>query len=126
MRALTDQVIAVLKAGALTVGDGVGNTKVDGSGVALTPPFVVVYPLVQTRDGSLEDAWSDVDKWFQITGEGVRRDQAEWLGDRVEELLIASDLVVVELTRTEAARDDSTGADSRFKTHVRARIRAYA
>ena len=118
MRTLTDDVISVLETGGLSVGDATG------SGLAV--PFVVVYPLIQDRDGAISDPFSDLDKWFQTSCEGETREQSEWLADKVETLLAASALVVVELTRTGTIRDDTTGAPSRFKTFVRARIRAYA
>ncbi len=116
MRTLTDDVLAILTAGGLTVEDGIGE------GV---PPYVVVYPLTQIRDGSLADGWENVDKAFQVTCEGVSRQQAEWLADRVDELMLASGLVVELLPRPAVMRDDTTGDRSRFKAYPRYRIRTY-
>lgn len=118
MRTLTDDIIGVLEAGGLTVADGIAE--------GLDPPYVVVYPLVQTRDGTWSDAWSDVGKTFQVTCEAVSRQQAEWLADRCDDLIAASDLVAVIAPRAEVVRDDTTGADSRFKAFPRYRIRTFS
>lgn len=118
MRTLTSDLVAVLEGGGLTVG------KATGAG--LTPPFVVVYPLVQQRDGSFENPWSDVRKFYEIIGEGTTLEQAEWLADRVQSLLAASDLVVVSLEIARVDRDDTTGSPSRFKAWTRAELLAHA
>ena len=117
MRTLSDRVLQVLRAGVGPVGDGTGE--------GLTPPFRVLYPLTQLRDGSLEDAWEDVDKAFQVTCEGVSRQQAEWLADQTDEQMLAAGLVTTLLARPNPIRDDTTGDPPRWKAHPRYRIRTY-
>ena len=114
MRTLTDAVLAVLGA---EVGDGTGE--------GLEPPFRVLYPLVQARDGSVIDANSDVAKSFQVTCEGTSRQQAEWWADHTDSQLLSSTLVVDVLPRPETVRDDTTGDGSRWKAYPRYRIRTY-
>lgn len=126
MRTLTDQTIDALRDGGLAVGDGNDTDWPDGGGSPLVPPFVVVYPLVQTRDGTLDVAFSDVDKWIQISCVATGRQQAEGTADQVEALLAASDLVLVELVRSGTVRDDTTGSSPLFTCAVRARLRAHA
>ena len=117
MRTLTDEVLAVLRADGSDVGDGTGED--------LDPPFRVLYPLTQTRDGTWGDAWSDVGKTFQVTCEGVSRQQAEWWADHTDLQLTSSGLVVTILPRPETVRDDTTGDPSRFKAYPRYRVRAF-
>lgn len=117
MRTLTDQVLTILRTGGHPVGDG------DGEG--LTPPFRVLYPLIQTRDGSLADSWSDVDKAFQVTCEAESREQAEWLADLTDTQLLAADAQVSLLTRPEPWRDDTTGQPPRWKAQPRYLIQTY-
>jgi hypothetical protein len=117
VRTLTDEVLQILRGGGLTVGDATGE--------GLTPPYVVVYPLTQLRDGSHADPWEDVDKAFQVTCEAVSRQQAEWLADRCDLLLLGSPLVVRPIARPDVVRDDTTGDPSRFKAYPRYRIRTY-
>ncbi len=118
MRTLTDDVHAALDAAGLTVGRSTGE--------GLTAPFVVVYPLIQSRDGSLSDAFSDVTKFYEARCVGVGEEQAEWLADEVEAALHVSALVLTELTRSGLSRDDDTAAPPLFTVYVRARFRTYA
>lgn len=118
MRSLTDDLIAVLEAGPLTVGDG--------KGPGTDPPFITVYPLVQTRDGSHADAYSDVAKWYELVCEGADRWQSEWLADRAEILVARSALVVREMTRSRTDRIDATAEPSRFQTWVRVELLAHS
>lgn len=109
MRVTTDAVIDVLEAGGLTVGDG--------TGVGLTPPYVVAYPLGDIRDGSLGEPFSDVRAALQFTCVGTTREQAEWLHDKVVELVLAAnhDLGHVQVEPSGAvARDDDTGGPAVF------------
>lgn len=117
MRTLTDDVIDVLEAGGLIVGDSTGED--------LTPPYVVVYPLTQSRDGTWGGPWEDVQKAFQVTCEGTSRSQAEWLADTCDSLMLASALVVVPEPRADIVRDDTTGDPSRWKAYPRYRIRTF-
>lgn len=125
MRTLTDDVIAVLEDGGLTVGDGRGGELVDGTFTSFTAPFVVVYPLTQTRDGSLADAFSDIAKWFELIGQAETREQAEWVADEAESLLHASNLVVVAFTRSSVGRDDTTAGPPLFAAWCRTHIRSH-
>lgn len=118
MRSITDDLIAVLTAGGLTVGDG------KGPGTA--PPFVTVYPLVETRDGSFADAWSDVRKFYELVCEGADRWQSEWVADRCKTLVAQSALVVGEITTARTDRIDTTGSPSRFQTWVRVELLAHS
>ena len=118
MRTLTNAVLAVLTADDSDVGDGTGE--------GLTPPFRVLYPITQRRDGTLGDAWSDVAKSFQVTCEGTSRQQAEWWADYTDQQLLASDLVVTLLPRPEVVRDDTTGDPSRWKAYPRYQVRTFA
>ena len=118
MRTLTDDVLDVLRADGSEVGDGTGE--------GLEAPFRVLYPLPQTRDGSLHDPWSDVAKWFQVTCEGTSRQQAEWWADHTDAQLVASDLVVTIQQRPEVVRDDTTGDPARWKAYPRYQVRDYA
>lgn len=113
MRTVTDQAIAVLEDGGLTVGDGTGK--------GLAVPYVVVYPLGETRDGTLGAPWSEIRSGLQPTCVGVTREQAQWLEDRVIALLTAHDgdwWVEVEPSGP-MARDDDTGGVSLFYAYPR-------
>ena len=114
MRTLTDDVLTVLGA---EVGDGTGE--------GLEPPFRVLYPLPQSRGGTLDDGWSDVTKQFQVTCEAGSRGLAEWWADRTEDQLVGSDLVLSWIQRAETVRDDTTGDASRWKAYVRFQVRSY-
>lgn len=118
MRSLTDDLIGVLRAGGLTVGDG------KGPGTA--PPFVTCYPLIETRDGSLDDPWSDVGKFFELVCEGADRWQSEWVADRCKTLIAQSALIVGEMTTARTDRIDATGSPSRFQTWVRVELLAHS
>jgi hypothetical protein len=117
VRVLTDEVKSILTAGGLTVGDGTGED--------MTPPYVVLYPLGQDRDGSYDAAWEDVEKRFQVTCEAVSRQQAEWLADRCDDLMLASPLVLTLEFRPGVIRDDTTGDPPRFKAYAIYKIRTY-
>ena len=114
MRTLTDDVLAVL-----------GSEVGDGTGEGLEPPFRVLYPLPQTRDGTWGDSWSDVFKSFQVTCEGTSRQQAEWWADHTEDQISGSDLVATLSPRPETVRDDTTGDPSRWKAYVRFQVRTF-
>lgn len=117
MRALTDDLIAVLEAGGMSVGDGKGG---------LTPPFVVVYPLIEQRDGSFADAFSDVRKFYELVCEGEDRWQSEWTADRAKTLIAQSALVAADLMTVRTDRIDATGSPSRFQTWVRVELLAHS
>lgn len=117
MRTLTDAVLDVLKADGSVVGDGTGE--------GLQPPFRVLYPLPQSRDGTFADPWSDVAKRFQVTCEGMSRRQAEWWADHTDAQLVASGLVVTIQERPEVVRDDATGDPARWKAYPRYQVRSF-
>lgn len=108
MRVVTDDVKAVLEAGGLTVGDGTGD--------GLTVPYVVLYPLGDGFDapgfgGSLAKPWGQLDGAYQATCVGASREQAEWLADRVYELMVAdTSLGWVQLEPSGPVRRDDTTA----------------
>lgn len=114
-RSLTQSLIDTLTAGGLTVGDATGE--------GLTPPFVVVYPIAgETFDGTVGDTWSEVDKPFQPTCVGADRWQAEWLADRVRDLLLEATGVTWRarpLPGGGVARDDETGGPPQFLAYPR-------
>lgn len=116
MRTVTNDVIDVLEAGGLTVGDA--------TGAGLTAPYVVVYPLGDLRDGTLGAPWSDVRSGMQATCVGSTRLQAEWLHDRVVTLLTAhvGDWWVEVAPSGAVAREDATGAPSQFLAFARFEI----
>lgn len=118
MRAVTDDVIGVLEAGSLTVGDTTGE--------GLTAPFVVVYPigdgfLAPGFGGSLGEPWSQVDAGIQVTCVGVSREQAQWLEDRATALLVAhvGDWWVQLDGSPAVSRDDDTGGPPLFYAYPR-------
>ena len=117
MRTLTDAVLDALTADDSDVGDGTGE--------GLTPPFRVLYPLTQRRDGTVADGWSDVAKGFQVTCEGTSRQQAEWWADHTEDQISGSALVATLSPRPETVRDDTTAEPSRWKAYVRFQVRTY-
>jgi hypothetical protein len=117
VRTATDAIIDVLETGGLTVGDG--------SGDGLTVPFVVVWPQTATHSGTWGGAWEEIDKNVQVTCVGRSRQQAEWLADRCDVLLFASDLVLRPIMRTGVHRDDTTGGPANFEEFVRYSVRAY-
>lgn len=118
MRTLTDDLLDILRDdGDYDVGDATGE--------GLAPPFRVLYPLPQQRDGTWGNAFGDVVKHFQVTCEATSRQQAEWLADLTDTQLFAADLVIVPSERPEVTRDDTTGDPSRFKAWVRFRVRTY-
>jgi hypothetical protein len=118
VRSLTDELIDVLRDGGLTVGDG------KGPGTA--PPFVVVHPLVETRDGSFADGWSDVAKFYELVCEGADRWQSEWTADLAKLLIARSSMVVGEITTARTDRTDATGSPSRWQTWVRVQLLAHS
>lgn len=118
MRSLTDDLIAVLDAGGLTVGDG--------KGPGTDPPFVTVYPLIETRDGSFADGWSDVRKFYEMVCEGRDRWESEVTADKAKTLVARSALVVADITTSRTDRNDATAAPSRFQTWVRVELLAHS
>lgn len=117
MRALTDQVLDVLRAdGRFAVGDAEGPD--------VEPPYVVCYPLVEERDGSFADPFSDVRKFYELICAGADRWQSEWVADQAKAALEASDLVLVDMTTVRTDRDDTTGSPAEFKTWVRIEVRS--
>lgn len=82
-RELTDQVIAKLTTGGLTVGDAVAPATVPaGSG------YVVVYPLAGgTFDGTVIDSDDDTRAVYQLTAVGSSRKQAEWVADEARVIM---------------------------------------
>lgn len=121
MRSVTDDVIDVLRAGGLTVGDGVANTRKDGKGQPLTPPYVVVYPLGDSKDGTLGDPWNETRSGLQPTCVGTTREQAEWLADLCTVVLAAheGDWWVQVDTSGPVGRDDDTGGPPLFYAYPR-------
>lgn len=118
MRTATDTVVQVLRDGGIQVGDAVST---DADGEDLAPPYVVVYPLGDARDGTLGSPWTDVTAGIQVTCVGRTRDQAEWLADRVFVLLTGHDgdwWVEVEPSGA-VARDDTTGGPPLFYAYPR-------
>ena len=114
MRSITADVIAVLEAGGLTVGDATGQ--------GLTPPYVVAYPLGDLRDGSIGQPWERIRAGYQFTCVGGDRWQAEWLHDKCVELMIAASqsLGHVQVEPSGAiARDDDTGGPSIWMAYPR-------
>ena len=108
MRTVTDRVVQLLADGGLTVGDGWG----DGMDV----PFVVVWSGDRQLDGTLgpDQRWTHLSQRFQITCVGRTREQAEWLSDRVDEVMQQADgdgWHVIVLPRPMIVRDDETGAE---------------
>lgn len=81
-----DWVIGVLRAGGLTVGDGVAPANVPaGSG------FCVVYSIAGgTTDGTVDDPNEDASPNVQVTSSSTLPEQVRWLGDRVRALLDAA------------------------------------
>ena len=108
MRTVTDRVVQLLADGGLTVGDGWG----DGMDV----PFVVVWSGDRQLDGTLgpDQRWTHLSQRFQVTCVGRTREQAEWLSDRVDEVMQQGDgdgWHVIVLPRPMIVRDDETGAE---------------
>lgn len=122
-RTLTDAVISTLEAGSLTVGDA--------SGEGLTAPYVVVYPIAgETYDGTLGTggaSWSLTDKPFQPTCVGTTREQAEWLADKVRDLLIADTSMfrARPIGGGGTVRDDTTGSPALFLAFPRFSMTAW-
>jgi hypothetical protein len=85
-RELTDQVISVLSAGGLTVGDAVAPASVSaGAG------YVVVYPLTGgTFTGDLDDPFEEARSDYQVTAVGASRKQTDWLSDKARDTLLAA------------------------------------
>ena len=109
MRVVTDRVIQLLETGGLTVGDAWGG--------GMDVPFVVVWSGDRMLGGTIGPGlrWTELSQRFQITCVGRSRQQAEWLADRVDELLQASDgdgWHITVLPRPMVVRDDETGAGS--------------
>lgn len=117
-RELSDDVIAVLVAGGLTVGDAVAPGSVPaGDG------YVVVYPLGGSTGGTIEHPDDDGFVIYQTTSIGPSRRHAEWVADRVRAVMLASTgwtLTGRTVTRVTidalgaGGRDDNTAEPSRF------------
>lgn len=69
---------------------GHGRLPVNPDGTPVEPPYLVLYPIDRTDDGSpLGDAGDWVDLEYQLTAVGGRRpDQAEWMDDRGATVLL--------------------------------------
>jgi hypothetical protein len=66
-----------------TIGKPVGDArKPDGE-----PPYAVVYPFGGTRSGPVGDPDADASLTWQITCVGRDREGAEWMADRVAEVM---------------------------------------
>lgn len=84
-RALTDDIIAALEAGGLTVGDADGQE--------LDPPYGVVFPIGGLLDGSLANPDEDGESVVQVSAVGVSRRQAEWVRDEARAVMLAEPAV---------------------------------
>lgn len=121
-RTLTDAVISTLEAGSLSVGDATGQ--------GLTAPYVVVWPIAgETYDGTIGpgNTWTEIDKPFQPTCVGSTREQAEWLADKVRDLLTAENATyrARPIGGGGTVRDDATGAEPLFKSYPRFSLSAW-
>jgi len=97
---VTTAVVATLEAaseaGAWLVGDG---QKPHGAGwqgergASVFRPYAIVWPIPGgTLDGSLGAPDTDAETLYQVTSVGATRQQAEVVGDRVREALVAAEL----------------------------------
>lgn len=120
-RELTDDVIAILTAGGLTVGDAQAPANVPaGAG------YVVVYPLAGgTVNGPLANPSDDADVPYQLNSLGTSRRQAEGIADRARTLMLSAtnwslpgrvvSCVDIEMLGG-VRRDDDTAAPAKFYT----------
>lgn len=129
MRTLTSTFVQTLRDGGLTVGDGNNTTRPDGTGNDLDPPYVVVYPLSDTFDGSVGGGavWAEVDAVVQATCVATTREQAEWLADQVHDLTVGTttDWRARPLQRGAVVRDDDTAAPPLFYAYPRFALHAW-
>lgn len=80
LRLHTDALIAALQGLGLTVGDAEAPN--------VSAPYVTVYPIAGgSRNGTIEAPDDDAELVYQVTCVGQKREQAEWLADKVLTLL---------------------------------------
>lgn len=85
-RVLTDQIISVLQAASLTVGDATVPDTIPAE-----DGYVIVYPLTGgTMDGTLENLYEDAVVPYQLSAHGTSREQCEWVSDRVLATVLAA------------------------------------
>lgn len=112
-----DAVVAKLTAAGLVVGDGTAPTEAYG----LRPdksfiPWVVVYPVPGTFDGTLEDPWDDADLVYQVTCVGDTRASAVGVEDKVNAALLPPGALTVTGRVVQQVRLDIGGGVRRDDT----------
>lgn len=122
----TDAVIAVLEGAGLVVGDAAPPTVPYGGLTAEEfIKYVIVYPLGGFTDGGLVEPHEQATLTWQVTCVGFLREQAEWLVNRVNTLLVGIHLTVTgrtvgpvepDLVAAGARRDDDVKPPVFFAT----------
>lgn len=112
-RTHTDAVIGLLEDAGLLVGDAEApdgpHGWADAPDSAAFTPYVIVYPLLRTLDGSLGCPYDDADLAWQVTCVGESRAQAEWLEHTVDESLIGSHPTVDDRAVVQVRHDGGAG-----------------
>lgn len=122
-RLYANAVVEALRAAGLAVGDGEAKHQVGGVLVAVTVPYVVVYPTGGGQlSGTIEAPDDDATMVFQTTCVGESREQADGIRDACRAALL-DQTVTVAGRRTMRVnldldigvrRDDATGAPALF------------
>ena len=89
----TQGLLDALSLAPFPIGDGEAPREADKS--EIDPPFAVLYSIVGgTFDGPLSDSQADVTLFYQITGVGVTRQQAQVVIDITRDLMKKANVTV--------------------------------
>lgn len=112
-----DAVVARLTAVGLVVGDGTAPTTAYGLRSDDTfIPWVVVYPVPGTFDGTLEASWDDADLVYQATCVGDTRAACMGVEDMVNAALLPAGSLTVSGRAIQQVRLDLGGGVRRDDT----------
>lgn len=103
IRKHTDALVQALK-------DSGGITVADGDAGDLEAPYVVVYRIPGGDSyGTLADLNEDAELIYQVTCVGLNRAQAEWLVDKVTDVVLLTGFTVTGRTIAQVTVEDYAG-----------------
>lgn len=123
-RLVTDALLTVLSSAPVLIGDGetpAGGGYPGGNPLKAFVPYANLHPLAGgVTGGSLERPDDDARIIYQVTSVGSTREQAEWVSDETQDVLLSlpvsvdgRDVLLVTVDMLGGARrDDSLGASS--------------
>lgn len=125
LRTHTDAILAKLVATTVLVGDGIkpqAGGWVDEPGESLFRPYMILYPLTATFDGTMYNPSDDADLEYQVTCVAETREQAEWVADQAIAALVEQTVTItgrstlqrIQLIDAGGARRDDSVSPSVF------------